>query len=257
MLTRQQLEIINKRSLHYPLQIAEKDYMLAIALQLISSSPLGNKLVFKGGTAIHHCYLDQYRFSEDLDFSTGQQRISFEEVSDVLTSEEYLEIKKHYQSDATIKIEKLRYTGPLEYPNFLKVEIDHIQNVLLPVQIMPYHTVWNLEFPVEVMDIREIGAEKIRAMSDRARYRDFYDLALVLEKYHLDLNEITGYVQQKEIRDPISKAKIRKNWKLAMDDKTNELDVIHFSRNVQDQQIEEMIQRLPFDQISLIPKTRE
>lgn len=35
---------------------------------------------------------------------------------------------------------------------------------------------------VRVMDIREITAEKIRAMSDRIRYRDFYDFAMILKK---------------------------------------------------------------------------
>ena len=61
-LTRQQLELINRRTLGYPLQIAEKDYFLAIAVQLVNNSTIGNKLVFKGGTAIHHCYLPQKRF---------------------------------------------------------------------------------------------------------------------------------------------------------------------------------------------------
>ena len=73
MLSRQQLEILNRKSLRYPLQIAEKDYILALVLQLISRSPLDKKLVFKGGTSLHHCYLEQQRFSEDLDFSSGQQ----------------------------------------------------------------------------------------------------------------------------------------------------------------------------------------
>ena len=45
------------------------------------------------------------------------------------------------------------------------------------------------------MDIKEIAAEKIRAMSDRARYRDFYDLFLILEKYWLNLNEIVGLIE--------------------------------------------------------------
>jgi hypothetical protein len=41
LLTRQQLEIINRKSLRYPLQIAEKDYFLAVVMQIISESPLG------------------------------------------------------------------------------------------------------------------------------------------------------------------------------------------------------------------------
>jgi predicted nucleotidyltransferase component of viral defense system len=86
MLTRQQLEILNRKTFRYPLEIAEKDYVLVLVLQLLSKSPLGQKLVFKGGTCLHHCYLEQQRFSEDLDFSTGQQSISFEEVKNVFDS---------------------------------------------------------------------------------------------------------------------------------------------------------------------------
>ena len=250
MLSRQQLEIINRKTLRYPLQIAEKDYLLAIVLQLISSSPLGEKLVFKGGTAIHHCYLKQYRFSEDLDFSSSQNPVSFEEVQDVLTSLDYLNIKKHYQSNATIKIERLLYTGPLGHPNSIKVEIDLLQNVLLPAKRLPYRATWGLEFPVRVMDIREICAEKIRAMSDRARYRDFYDMFLILESHHLDLKEITSYIRQKEIRQPISKTSIIKNWEITIGEKEAEKKRIRFSLSVEDQLIEEMISALPFNKIT-------
>lgn len=73
-----------------------------------------------------------------------------------------------------MKIEKLRYIGPLIQPNFSKVEIDFLQNVLLPPKTLKYHNVWGVDFTIKVMDIREICAEKIRAMNDRARYRDFF-----------------------------------------------------------------------------------
>jgi predicted nucleotidyltransferase component of viral defense system len=250
MLSRQQLELINRKSLRYPLQVAEKDYILALTLQLIANSPLGKKLVFKGGTAIHHCYLEQYRFSEDLDFSSGQQPISLEEVQGVLTSLYNLEIKKQYQSKTTIKIERLLYSGPLNHPNSIKVEIDFYQNVLLPVKTLSYRNIWGLEFPVRVMDIREICAEKIRAMSDRARFRDFYDIFLILEKHQLNLEEITGYMRRKEIRQPISKKNIIKNWEITKDQKESEKKIIFYSQPVEDQQIQEMIHSMPFEEIT-------
>ena len=250
MLSRQQLELINRKSLKYPLQVAEKDYMLALTLQLIINSPLGKKLVFKGGTAIHHCYLEQNRFSEDLDFSSGQQPISLKEVQDVLTSLDNLEIKKHFQSKTTLKIERLLYTGPLNHPNSIKVEIDFHQNVLLPAKTLSYRNVWGLEFPVRVMDIREICAEKIRAMSDRARFRDFYDIFLILEKHQLNLEEITGYMRRKEIRQPISKKNIIKNWEITKDQKESEKKIIFYSQTVEDQQIQEMIHNMPFNEIT-------
>jgi predicted nucleotidyltransferase component of viral defense system len=249
MLTRQQLEILNRKTFRYPLEIAEKDYLLALVLQLMSNSRVGEKLVFKGGTCLHHCYLEQQRFSEDLDFSAGQQSISFEEVKEILNSVAYLSVKKHYQSKATIKIERLLYTGPLGFPNSIKVDIDVLQNVILPVQEMSYRTVWGIEFPVRVMDIREICAEKIRAMSDRARYRDFFDVYLVLKNYKIDLQEIIGFIREKEIRNPISKAKILQNWGITRAQKELEEKVIFYSQPIEDSLIEDLIHNLPFDEI--------
>ena len=250
MLTRQQLEIINRKSLRYPLHIAEKDYFLALVMQIIAASSTGKTLIFKGGTALHHCYLDQYRFSEDLDFSSNKTPSSIEEVRKIFDNIDYLSIKKDYLSHVTIKLEKLQYTGPLIQPNSLKVEIDFLQNVLLPPQTLAYHNVWGVDFTVAVMDIKEICAEKIRAMSDRARYRDFYDIYLLLEKYQLDLNGIVSYVKQKEIRRPITKASIQTNWKIIATEKEQEMGQIYYSKQVEDSQIETLIKSLPFDSIT-------
>jgi predicted nucleotidyltransferase component of viral defense system len=79
-ITRQQLEIINRRKLLYPLPIAQKDYFLALALDIIFSSDLKERLLFKGGTALHHCYLSQKRFSEDLDFTALDKTITLNEI---------------------------------------------------------------------------------------------------------------------------------------------------------------------------------
>jgi len=249
MLTRQQLEIINRKSLRYPLHVAEKDYFLALVMQIIAASSTGKTLIFKGGTALHHCYLDQYRFSEDLDFSSNRMPLPLEEMHNIFDNIDYLSIKKEYLSNATIKLEKLQYSGPLLQPNSLKVEIDFLQNVLLPSQTLAYNNVWGVDFMVAIMDIKEICAEKIRAMSDRARYRDFYDIYLLLEKYKLDLDEIVSYVRQKEIRRPITKASIQTNWKVIATEKEQEMGQIYYYKQIEDSQIETLIQSLPFDSI--------
>lgn len=250
MLSRQQLEIINRKSLKYPLHIAEKDYLLALVLQIIYNSSLGKNLVFKGGTALHHCYLEQYRFSEDLDFSANQRPMDLEELRRIFADVDYLQIKKDYLSEATVKLEKLQYTGPLIQPNSLKVEIDFLQNVVLPPQTLLYHNVWGLQFNVPVMDIREICAEKIRAMSDRARYRDFYDMFLVLNTHNIDLKEVVELVKKKEIRQSITKASIEKNWQIVLTQKENEMGQIYYSRKVDDDLIEKMIFSLPLTEIA-------
>jgi predicted nucleotidyltransferase component of viral defense system len=249
MITRQQLEIINRKSLKYPLHIAEKDYFLALVLEIITKSKLGKSLIFKGGTALHHCYLEQYRFSEDLDFSTNQVQITLEKVRKIFVGIDYLNIKKDYVSDATIKLEKLQYTGPLVQPNSLKVEIDYLQNVVLLPQVLKYQNVWGLDFSVYVMDIREICAEKVRAMSDRARYRDFYDFYLILDFYEINLEEIIDLLKQKEVRQPITKRSIVQNLEIIFDQKESEIEQIYYLRKVENSDIRKMINDLPLTEI--------
>jgi len=249
-LSRPQLEIINRKTLKYPLQIAEKDYFLALVMQIISASDLEETLVFKGGTAVHHCYLNQSRFSEDLDFSSSRKDLSLAEVRDIFTGNDFLSIKKDHLSEATIKIERLQFFGPLAQPNSLKVEIDYLQNVLLPPKTLKYNNVWGLDFTVRVMDEREICAEKIRAMSDRARYRDFYDLFLLINNYPIDLEEVVSYIRQKEIRRPITKMSILHNWAIVGTQKSVEMSQVFYVIPIDDTQIEALITRLPFDNVA-------
>ena len=72
---------------------------------------------------------------------------------------------------------------------------------------------------------------------------------LILEIHQPDLEEIIGYVWRKEIRHPISKTNIMKNWGITRAEKETERRTIYNSRPVDDHLIEEMIQNLPFDEI--------
>lgn len=246
-LTRRELEIINRKNFSYPLAIAEKDYFLAIVSKIIYDSSLGKRLIFKGGTALHHCYLPQLRFSEDLDFTAIDKSITIEDVKAIFEQCDFLSIKKEYVSPATIKIEKLQYAGLLGLPNSLKLEIDHLQNVVLPAKTLVYKNVWKVPAKVRVMDEREICAEKIRAASDRARYRDFYDLAMLFRNYQFDLKEITELIRQKEIRQPITKKSILANWRFVQKDKEHEERVVYYSETVASQDIKKILDKLPFD----------
>ena len=53
----------------------DKDWVLGHFLDAIFSiSELREKLVFKGGTCIKKCYIPDYRFSEDLDFTCTDEK---------------------------------------------------------------------------------------------------------------------------------------------------------------------------------------
>lgn len=239
LLSRRELEIINRKSLRYPLAISEKDYMQLIVMSIISSSNLKDKLVFKGGTAIHHCYLPQLRLSEDLDFTSLDKSLTLELVKKVIESEDFLEIKKEFVSKATIKVERLKYTGPLELPNSLKIEIDRYQDVILPVSIKEYKNIWGIKCKVKVMDYKEICAEKIRAINERARFRDFYDLYFMFNKFNLNVNDIFSILKQKETRKPISKSSILSNWGIVKREK--ELRSVFYATEVSNSDILKML----------------
>lgn len=249
-ITKQQLQLINRRHLRYPLDVAEKDYYLAEALRLISQSRLGGNLVFKGGTALHHCYLPQHRFSEDLDFTSLDRGLTLETVVDVLESDKTFLVKKRYSSSATIKIERLWYAGILDQPGAVKLEIDRKQNVVLPAVGMEYANVWGIPITVQVMDLREICAEKIRAAGTRARYRDFYDLYLIFDTFGVDFEEAIALLRQKEIRREISPESVAQNWLRAQQEAADDLRSIHCTRTIEMPDLQDMVDSLQFDPIS-------
>ncbi|MCK9438483.1 nucleotidyl transferase AbiEii/AbiGii toxin family protein [Patescibacteria group bacterium] len=246
LIDRRKLEAVNRVLLKYPLAIAEKDYFLAIISKIIFESKIKNKLIFKGGTALHHVYLPQLRFSEDLDFSSGGAKIEIDEVREIFSDFDFLKIKKDYVSGATVKIEKLQYSGPLVQPDSIKVEIDFLQNVILPPLEMNYVNVYGVKTKVRVMDIREIMAEKIRAMSDRVKYRDFYDFSMIMTRLEVDLNEVLSLVEKKEVRSTISVEKILNNWNLAILEKENDFDSIYYTQKLDNNIIERELKKLNF-----------
>lgn len=248
-ISRQQLQLINRKQLRYPLDIAEKDYYLTLAMQRIASSDLGATLVFKGGTALHHCYLPQQRFSEDLDFTSLDQAVTLAVVRELLTAGELFQVRKEYESRATIKIERLWYSGILEQPGAIKVEIDRVQNVVLPPCPRPYANVWRHEFTVNVMDLREICAEKVRAASQRARYRDFYDLYLILDAYPIDLGEVVSLLRRKEVRRPISPSGIQANWQIARLEREDDMRSIYCAKEVDNDAVAAMVNAFAFDPV--------
>jgi predicted nucleotidyltransferase component of viral defense system len=249
-MTRQQLAAINKQTLRYPLEVAEKDYFLTVAVALIADSPLREMLVFKGGTALHHCYLPQYRFSEDIDFSTRvREGLTVDLVQSVLERENVFRVRKKYVSTATIKFERLLYAGILGQAGAIKVEIDHLQNVVLPAVERTYTSVWDLPIRIPVMDIREICAEKLRAASQRSRYRDFYDLFLIFEAFPLDRDEILALMRRKEVRLPITVEGIRTSWKWAVKEFEGGVDMVHISRSIPHEEMEAFLETIQFEPI--------
>lgn len=247
LISREKLEKIARADLKYTLQDAEKDYFLAIVMYILSKNKLANKLVFKGGTSIYHCYLEQYRFSEDLDFTSLNKHLELSTIENIFVGHGIFEIKKTYSSKATVKIERLKYNGVLDTPNSIKFEVDRFQNVYLDPLKRKYKNKWGLDFSVKVMNPVEICAEKIRACSDRFRYRDFYDLYLMVNEFKIDINKSINLIPKKEIRKQITKEKILRNLELSLEEQLNEGDTVLYSKEVDSSKLKDFFKSLKLD----------
>lgn len=243
LLNKAQLSIINKNNFRYPLQIAEKDYFLAVVLQIIYNSKLKDKLVFKGGTSIHHLYLGQLRFSEDLDF-TAKDKISIDDVEEAIQPFDFLEIVKFYPSDFSLKIERLKFTGPLGQANSIKIDIDLTQKLILPEQTADYQNIYNLPVKVLAMPLIEICSEKIRAINERARFRDFYDLAMALKSKQMDAKEIIRTLKQKELRKPLSRESILSNLEIAEEARKSGTENLYYREEISAEEIKKVLDSL-------------
>lgn len=194
------------------LDIVEKDYAISYLLRAIAETPgLGERVVLKGGTALKKMYYQDYRFSEDLDYST----VSLGPLPDIAQSmqeavrrmaeqldergpfevrHETLTLKQPHPGQQAAYLVRVRYPGQREALCRLKVEITVDEPVLLPVEKRPILHDFNEEFSgsLGVYALAEIVAEKLRALLQSQEHltergwgasrvcRDYFDLWSVL-----------------------------------------------------------------------------
>ena len=115
-----------------PEAVIERDYCLAWFLTALARHPLREYLAFKGGTALRRCWFENYRFSEDLDFSlikpieldsilAGLDEIFADMQTAAGIVMAYDRADRHgHQNTHTFY---LRYKGPLPAPGYVKVDI--------------------------------------------------------------------------------------------------------------------------------------
>lgn len=100
--------------------------------------------------------------------------------------------------------------------------------------------------PVTVMGmaLKEICAEKVRAINERARYRDFYDLAIVLKSNNFKPEEILEILTQKELRKPLSSKSILSNLEIAEEAKKSGAENLYYREELRTGQVKETIHGL-------------
>ena len=187
--------------------VVERDYLQSFVLLGISRIPeLRDTLVFKGGTALKKVHLGEYRFSEDLDYSTkeaprGQaledamsaavaaaQEAAQKHSPLALEVERYEEKQPHPGGQEAFRV-RARFPWHREPHVPVLVEVTHDEPVLLAPVRLPLHHGYEEELAATALayPLEEIAAEKLRSTRQtlakliakgwaRSRARDYFDL---------------------------------------------------------------------------------
>lgn len=183
-------ELLGYRSAFMSDRHLEKDYLQAVLLQLIYGNSYN--LVFKGGTCLSKIYgLD--RFSEDLDFDIGDDNVDaanrgVTRAIDLFKLSYFCNIHQVRHRGISNTIELRNIKGPLfdisgTYQK-LKIEVNLNERPILD-PLGHFYAPQYLDirkFALRSMDIEEIGAEKVRAIMQRRKARDIYDLYYIANR---------------------------------------------------------------------------
>jgi predicted nucleotidyltransferase component of viral defense system len=201
-----------------PATTVEKDHALGHFLAGFIGT-FKNRLRFKGGTCLRKCYFPEYRFSEDLDFSSVAPEFilqaeelatvceAVEKHSGIIFRPEPVEPLLHQDKRKGEKV-IVRFWGanhsrheapspPERWHSKIKLEISTEEILVLPPSyhpvIHPYSDQLVDHGPVACYSLTEVVAEKLRSLVQRsyAAPRDYYDLYMLTGSYtQKDWNEL-------------------------------------------------------------------
>jgi len=197
MITKQELlEFSTQFSLRS--DVVEKDYALGWLLTGIGRHPLiRENWIFKGGTCLKKCYFETYRFSEDLDFTILQpdhlnknflEKV-FKEIADSIYEQTGLELPADNRVFEIYETRgkpagqgRIGYRGPIaprgDLPR-IKLDLTNDECLVAPSVRRKIHLPYSDSVDaaeVACYGYEEIFAEKIRALAERLRPRDLYDV---------------------------------------------------------------------------------
>ena len=173
------------REFGVPESTIERDYAQNWLLKHLSS-PI---IILKGGTGIKKVYIENYRFSDDIDF-TFLEKTDRDSLMDWMEESANKAREKsgiNFSKEIMLKGTESGFRGTI-YFNLIqraagtltgiKVDITTRENerVLLPLEEKIIHHAYsdNFKHSVMVYSLEEIMAEKIRSLFMRTRPRDIY-----------------------------------------------------------------------------------
>lgn len=162
-----------------PAPTVERDYVLTHILAGIASQVGAERMVFKGGTALRLCWLDNYRYSADLDFSLIDG-LTANDAQDLVTAAldaVAASIGFPLLTLTDDPVPRIAYRGPLGRQRTIKLDLADDELTDTPI-LRPLLARYSDQpvIDVSVYDLPEVTAEKLRCIIQRVQCRDFFDL---------------------------------------------------------------------------------
>ena len=180
-----------------PTSTIERDYAQNWLLKYLYHPDL----ILKGGTGIKKIYHENYRFSDDLDFSLThpiKNKDLFTHINEAVDKAKE-EVGINLQISSKFAKTETGFRGKIYFnmiqnaartPLSIKVDITNYDNeiTLLPTEKKKiFHSYSDeLNAEIEVYSLEEIFAEKIRALIQRTRARDLYDTGMLYNLINKD-----------------------------------------------------------------------
>lgn len=203
--------------------VVEKDYVLGWLLAGIGEhAATRDTWVFKGGTCLKKCFFETYRFSEDLDFTLTDPahlddaflRKLFQEIGEWVYEQTGLILPPEARKfevytnprGGTSAEGRVGYRGPLarvgDAPR-IKLDLTDHERLVLPIDRRnvhhPYSDLPPQGIQVSTYCFEEVFAEKVRALAERLRPRDLYDVVHLYRRKELnpDLPQLMHALREK------------------------------------------------------------
>ena len=208
----------------------EQDLVISRALIAIFSDDfLQENLAFRGGTALHKLFLNPApRYSEDIDLvqiKEGAIGDILDRIDKVIVFFEEKRKVKQKKNNNTIVY---RFTSEYEeIPLKLKIEINCKEHFsVLDLKKFPFEveSEWfSGKADIKTYQLNELLATKLRALYQRKKGRDLFDLYYAYQNAELDYNEII-YCYNEYMNFVVEKPPTKKQFLLNLEEKQNDSD---------------------------------
>lgn len=190
----------------------EKDYILTWILTGVGANEILSKaLAFKGGTVLKKFYFEDYRYSEDLDFTLVDDSISNEEIK-----EAFEVLFQYVRDEANIPLAMedfgihetgninfyITYIGPLGGMGAnkrVKVDISRTEKLCFDLEKRQIFEIYSdqEECTLSCYSLNEVMTEKIRSLLSRTQPRDYYDLWYLSEMEGMEMSDLRYEFEEK------------------------------------------------------------